>query len=329
MQENEKQSNCQFCSSAGQYCNEIDMGNGYCFWHDPNFDKTGMELADKLERYVAKGGITQGLQLKYANLSGINLVKKNSNTGYDFSHSNLYRANLSQSHLFSIKFNHACLIKANFTDANLHCANLEQANLLGIKLTNTKIDNIQIGKLVNQETLANTLDQQKEFYKAKDLYLQAEQIYRDLRKAAENQGILDLASQCMYKETTMRRKQLPHFSRERITSKLLDLFCGYGEKPVNIIIFSLLLILFSAFGYFLFGLTQGNDVIQFSSRNSLSENTKHFFTALYFSVTSFTTLGFEDVTPIGISRFITAVEAFIGSFSMALFVLVFVKKMTR
>jgi hypothetical protein len=40
-------------------------------------------------------------------------------------------------------------------------------------------------------------------------------------------------------------------------------------------------------------------------------------------------LGYGDITPSGIARAIAAFEAFTGSFAMALFVVVFVKKMTR
>ncbi|WP_373689732.1 ion channel [Rheinheimera sp.] len=40
-------------------------------------------------------------------------------------------------------------------------------------------------------------------------------------------------------------------------------------------------------------------------------------------------MGYGDITPIGVSRLVAAVEAFTGSFTIALFVVVFVKKMTR
>ncbi len=51
--------------------------------------------------------------------------------------------------------------------------------------------------------------------------------------------------------------------------------------------------------------------------------------SIYFSVVTFTTLGYGDISPLGFARFIAAFEAFMGSFTMALFVVVFVKKMTR
>ena len=48
-----------------------------------------------------------------------------------------------------------------------------------------------------------------------------------------------------------------------------------------------------------------------------------------YSVVTFTTLGYGDFTPVGLSRIFAAFEAFTGSFTLALFVVVFVKKMTR
>jgi hypothetical protein len=50
---------------------------------------------------------------------------------------------------------------------------------------------------------------------------------------------------------------------------------------------------------------------------------------LFFSVVTFTTLGYGDIAPFGWSRAVAALEAFVDSFAMALFDVVFVKKMTR
>jgi len=50
---------------------------------------------------------------------------------------------------------------------------------------------------------------------------------------------------------------------------------------------------------------------------------------LYFSVVTFTTLGYGDIIPLGISRLFAGIEALLGGFILAIFVVVFVKKMTR
>ena len=57
---------------------------------------------------------------------------------------------------------------------------------------------------------------------------------------------------------------------------------------------------------------------------------KRFLYAGYFSITTFTTMGYTDVYPIGkLTRTVSAIEALMGTFVMALFVVVFVRKFMR
>jgi voltage-gated potassium channel Kch len=127
----------------------------------------------------------------------------------------------------------------------------------------------------------------------------------------------------------MRRLQLPRHSFKRFLSKLVDIFCGYGEAPLRIIVLSMLIILFCAVMYTFTGLNYQGTIQAASSEYSLQDNFGFFVSSLYYSVVTFTTLGYGDFTPVGISRAIAALEAFTGSFTIALFVVVFVKKMTR
>ena len=319
---------CKYVSPEGEPCGELDMGSGYCFWHDPKYDKSGLVLAEKLERYANRGGLLKGLQLKRADLKGLNLVNHHG-SHFDLSYSNFYRANLSGAHLYNTCINNASLMKADLRDANLHCTKVEQTNLLGIKLVGARIDNLKIGHNILQESLARDAEKQHENEKALDYFEQSEEIYRDLRNAAEFQGLLEDAGRFNHKVLIMRRHQYPEWSRKRIASKFFDMLCGYGERPVNVIFFSLMLILTCALGYFTFGVSFNDQMVQFSTTNTLKENLMALANSLYFSVVTFTTLGYGDITPVGYSRIIAAFEAFCGSFSIALFVVVFVKKMTR
>jgi len=53
----------------------------------------------------------------------------------------------------------------------------------------------------------------------------------------------------------------------------------------------------------------------------------NFWDCLYFSVTTFTTLGYGDFRPLeGLSRIFSGTEAFIGAFIMALFVYTFARR---
>ncbi len=320
---------CKYHDHLGDRCEGEAGSSGYCYWHDTDIIKSGPDTASKLEEYAKSGGMLHGLSLKRANLEGINLVKFNSKSGYDFSESDLYRANLRGAHLFNICLIKASLMKADLREANLHCAHLEECNLLGVRLTNSKIDNIRIGKCLIQETIAKKALVGKNINKAIDNYEQAEEIYRDLRKASEQQGIFTLSGPFLQKELTMRRYQMPKYSYQRYLSKLVDVFCGYGEAPIRVVLFSVLLIIFSAIFYFLFGINFEGDTVRLSFSNSFKQNLVSLLECLYYSVVTFTTLGYGDFTPVGLSRGMAAIEAFTGSFTIALFVVVFVKKMTR
>ncbi|WP_210559550.1 ion channel [Psychrosphaera aestuarii] len=325
----QKVTTCTFISTDGACCNELDIGNGFCFWHDAHIDKTNMKLAMKLEEFIAAGGVTQGLRLKKANLENVRLVNYGSETGYDFRNSDFYRANLRNAHLFNANLESSSLMKAQLHDADLHCAKLHNCNLLGVKLKGARLDNISLGSHVYQEGIAKLADKQGENGKAIDFYEQSEEIYRSFRKAAQDNGLMNLVGEFAYKELTMNRKQKPKYSAERIGSKMVDLFCGYGEKPRNVIAFSLWFILLCASMYFTLGVESNYGPIGYNSNYSFAENLNHFGSAIYFSVVTFTTLGYGDIHPIGFARAVATFEAFIGSFALALYVVVFVKKTSR
>ncbi len=320
---------CKYRNPEGKPCEEKDMGTGYCFWHDSTIDKTGMDLCARLETYAANGGMLQGLKLKQANLKNIRLVRRGCSEGYDMRDADLYRANMDNAHLFNINLAGSSLMKTKLNDSKLHCANLQNTNLLGVKLTNARIDNIKMGKRIQQEQVAIQADKQNNRAKAIDNYEQSEEIYRNLRKAAEADGLHIMAGHFAHKELIMRRKQYAPYSKDRLVSKAVDLFCGYGESPMNVILFSLFLIFFCAILYFILGIKEADHIIQMSSTSSLTDNLYHFFSAVYFSVVTFTTLGYGDIQPVGITRLIATIEAFIGSFALALYVVVFVQKTTR
>jgi hypothetical protein len=54
-----------------------------------------------------------------------------------------------------------------------------------------------------------------------------------------------------------------------------------------------------------------------------------FWQALYFSVITFTSVGYGDIQPIGITRAFASIEALLGIFLISLFVFVFCQKMVR
>ncbi|MBI5698727.1 two pore domain potassium channel family protein [Candidatus Saganbacteria bacterium] len=87
-------------------------------------------------------------------------------------------------------------------------------------------------------------------------------------------------------------------------------FWGYGEKPQFIIAWmSFTIITFSL-------------IYCFIGQNELS----NYYTSLYFSIVTFTTLGYGDIVPFGHLRLVAASEALIGAVLIALLVAGYVNK---
>jgi len=318
---------CCYLGPHGERCEDLVQEDGFCYWHDDTQKKTEIELRERLEKRAATGRPMVGFSLRNVDLQGVNLVRHGSSKGYQLLYSDLYRADLRNAHLFNMDFTGTSLMKAKLSEANLNCSTLLETNLLGVVLDGTKLDNIRWDDAIRQEKLAYATKGDRA--KQRDCFEQAEEIYRNLRRTAESQGLFERAGRFFQREMIMRRCQLPRLSFRRFLSKVVDLFCGYGEEPVRVVIFSLIIILSFAIIYFLAGVADGNSVVQYSSAISLEKNMITFFQSLYFSVVTFTTLGYGDLSPIGFTRAFAAVEAFVGSFTLALFVVVFVKKMTR
>lgn len=113
-------------------------------------------------------------------------------------------------------------------------------------------------------------------------------------------------------------------SPRRWLSKFIDLLCGYGETPWKVIVSAVVIIFGFALYYFLLEAAAPSPAI--------SSNAVHQLTvreAVYFSFVTFTTLGYGDYRPIPCAQPVAMCEAFIGAFMIALFVLVFGRKMMR
>jgi hypothetical protein len=309
---------CQYHFADNTPCPLPEHANGLCFWHDASADKSGTDIKAQLENLAHSGACLEGFILTRANLQNINLVHHGVKAGYSLRNADLYRADLRGAHLFHIDLSGASLMKADCRDANLHFANLTNCNLLGARFDHAKIENIIWGDAFVQEHNGFEYYRAGDVQNARDQFEQAEEICRSLRKVSEMQGLFE-----------MRRYQMPDYSFARFISKLVDVFCGYGEKPLRVVVFSLALIGICALLYFLLGLQGPEHFIRFDLNDSLYLNAEDLLRSVYMSVVTFTTLGYGDITPVGWSKLVAAFEAFSGSFTLALFVVVFVKKMTR
>lgn len=330
----QKHQTCAFLGAKGAPCGEPSQpacpgSPPRCFWHDPQASKTGIDVKERLEQLAASGTSLEGFHLRGANLSNIHLTFGDADRRVNLSYADLSRANLTGAHLFNIELRGANLMKAQLGQANLNCARLEGTNLLGADLEGARLEQVAWGRYLGQEIQAREAARAGHAEQAMDLYGEAEEVYRFLTSVEEGKGHLTQAGQFYRKEKIMRRMQMRRWSRDWLWSKLVDVLCGYGEDVHRIIGFSLSVIFFSALLFLWIGINGPDGVVTWNFEAGWGENIHSFFLCFYYSVVTFTTLGYGDFTPMGWSRAVAASEAFTGAFSMALFIFVFVRKMTR
>ena len=320
---------CSFVGTTNKRCPGTAENDDLCHWHDPNETKNRPRDRRDLEAWAKSGKPMEGFSLRYADLENIDLVNKDSDEGFNLTNADLNHANLRGAHLYNIDLKGSALLKADFRHANLNFADMRDTDILGADMTKARIEHTKWGDKVRQENLAEIAIKQNQHEEALDYYQQAEETYRALCTVCEAEGQFEEAGQFYYREMIARRHQLPLLSSKRLLSKMVDFMCAYGESPARVIGISIVLILFCAVFYFFLGIDNEGLAIVFRPDKDLTENVLALGNCIYFSLVTFTTLGYGDITPIGLARFIATIEAFSGTFILALFVVVFAKKMMR
>jgi hypothetical protein len=250
-----------------------------------------------------------GSDLSNASLTAANLKKANL-TGADLSKADLSGVDLEEAHLLKCNLSRATLWHALIKDSNLAEADLEGADFLNATVSNVKLWHVKLQDakfLTRHNFIGKTPIDEKG-------PLAASEAYRILKQYFINHGRYDDASWASFKEKQMERRYLLYSKRvSYLPSLLMAVLCGYGEKPYRVIASSFSIIV----GYSL--LYRWFDIL------SLPEEYNRALVVwdyLYFSIVTFTTVGFGDLTTKlkPLFQMLVGSEAFIGAFMMGLFV---------
>ena len=252
--------------------------------------------------------------LKDAFLSGTNL-KKAHLFDVNLKNAELWDSNFQEADLWGVNFSGAILVGVNFKDADFdERTYLHNVNFSDCKLDNSTLKNayLNLDRIIIQEKENN--------------YYEARRIYLSLKNYFKKEGMYNISGEYYYREKLMENKcnleDKKYF--EWIFNSFFNLIAGYGERCLRVIIGWFIIIFGYAFIYYYFSGIYDGMAYKITSYNA------KFLEAIYFSIVTFTTLGFGDLAPKpGLFQLITSSEALVGAIFMALFIFVFARKMSR
>ena len=277
-------------------------GKKYCIVHEPKDKKSKQEVQSCLESYARQGEKRiQNGYFRGADFSGLIITQRN------FMNSDLTGANFHNARLLKVGFDFSIIDHVNFENIILERVDLRRIkSAQDIRFFGTIFDGVLLpDESKFGEECVYSKQNPPDNVKSLD-------VYHDLKNTYRRMGNSDAAS--YYYELEMDCKRKLATGTQKMWLTLLWLICGYGERPMRTFI-SFLVIIFAYAG------------IYYVDNETTKDGDLGFLESLYFSVVTFTSLGYGDISPLGISRFFAASEALLGVFMISLFVVVFTRKM--
>lgn len=155
---------------------------------------------------------------------------------------------------------------------------------------------------------------------------------RQVSKLFERNGYSDHAGEYFYRSKCMDR--LGSCGIKKMTYSLSWLICGYGERPIFTFLSMIAVMLIFAFAYVITGFSIGQSTINLDTLKETWPNIwqilKCYGHSTFFSITTFSTVGYGNYVPVGEwSSIFAAIEMLAGVSLSALWTGCFFRKIVR
>lgn len=237
---------------------------------------------------------------------------------------------LDKCHYYFSQFENADLNGTVFLDCSFDTTRLTGCDMRSTKIINPRFIEFYIedsGKKsrVDRKTFLGFINYNR---KEEREIKYAADVYGNFSELFENNKLMDLQGEYFYLNKITELRNLKGLDRFKSIMGLIT--CGYGERPSLSLLTSLFLILLCGTLYMLFGVNYNNEILVFHPTvKELLPPLDKLVLWYHFSLVTFSTVGYGNVTPIGGSLLVSAVEMVSGVVMVGIWVSTLVRKMVR
>ncbi|WP_185715636.1 pentapeptide repeat-containing protein [Halocatena pleomorpha] len=306
--------------------------------------EAGKSATDLKELKPNPGEHLDGAYLKGAKLRNIDWFRDVSLANVDFTRADVRATDFSGAQLRFSKFKYTNAIYADFSGSDLEGTIMSETDLRSATLVETRLNGAIFSDVyVNRETdfgeysvyetevTPETLYETHPLQAAAWVYRELQEIYRD--------NSLPTLNRHSYRQEKDARRRLAWQKGEygnAIKYELSRWVMLYGTSPYRILTVSIMLILSCGVLYPLAGGVRitgdgGPTTYTFERIQTapLSWTTEVLLQSIYFSVVTFSTLGYGDIKPVGYwAQLLSGIEAILGTLFAALLVFVLARSAT-
>lgn len=267
-------------------------------------------------------------------------LNKEDNFSCEFNHCNIY-AKFINCTLEFIIFNKCILKNTNFElsdmsngiiyDSTLEMIIISDTNLSGTKIVSTYIEDLEFRDKYKTKLDEKTFIDKIKFRKRnRDEYEGIYTVYENIANKFNDNNLKNNFGEYYFLCRKVQRKTLKPMPK--IASTLSLLSCGYGERPMYAVYFSLFIIILFSILYLIFGMKVNEEIITYDSFNkfhSIRQMLTDYNESLNLSVGMFAGVGLNEAQPSPRSYMLSNIEMLIGILMMGIGVGALVKKIVR
>lgn len=244
-----------------------------------------------------------------------------------FEGASLRHSTFQDGKIMNCHFDDTDLSHSNFKNTTINTCSLQRTNLTGALLINmsamscnfskAKLFDVNLGSiLIDQLTIFDKHIQEEH---EKNYHL-AGTVYKQLKDMYKNSSLHSQSDYYLYREMVSRRKTTKWYNPYRWFNFIFaDLTCKYGTSAIRIMTW----MFGSIFGFAgIFYTSQA--LLHFDAAVKVT-----FGDCLYFSIVTYTTIGYGDLHPAENFRFLAGIEGLVGITLTSLFTVIIARKIMR